>query len=224
MKVLKIIYKGIIVICPWKLKRYLLVKFLKYEIADSAYIGLSWFFPNKLIMLANAKVGHFNVAIHLQSIQMGEYSIIGRNNWITGHPANSRVFFMHQHEREGKLLLGKHSAITKYHLIDCTNTIEFGEYTTLAGYYSQLLTHSIDLKENRQDSNKIKIGNYCMLGTNVVILGGATLPNNSILGAKALLNKIYDDEWTLYGGVPAKPIGKIDKDYKYFTRESGIVN
>ena len=49
---------------------------------------------------------------------------------------------------------------TKYHHFDCTSNIHIGKFTTIAGYHSQFLTHSIDLYENRQDSNSILIGDY----------------------------------------------------------------
>ena len=95
---------------------------------------------------------------------------------------------------------------------------------TIAGYQSQFLTHSINVYDNRQDSHPIYIGDYSFTGTNVVVLGGASLPANSVLGAKSLLNKSFQDEWMLYGGNPAKPIIPIRKDAKYFSRNKGFVN
>src|SRR3712207_7972137 len=49
-------------------------------------------------------------------------------------------------------------------------------YTTL--FRSQFLTHSIDLLENVQRSRPIKIGKFCFVGTNSVILGGSVLPRS----------------------------------------------
>ena len=59
------------VVLPWPLKRFILVKFFKYEIHPSAKIGFSWIYPQKLIMDANSQFGHFNVAIHLDKIIIG---------------------------------------------------------------------------------------------------------------------------------------------------------
>jgi acetyltransferase-like isoleucine patch superfamily enzyme len=78
--------------------------------------------------------------------------------------------------------------------------------------------------DNRQDSSPISIGDYAFIGTNVTVLGGSTLPAYSVLGAKSLLNKNFDQEWKLYGGVPAKVIQDIPSDAKYFKRETGFVN
>jgi acetyltransferase-like isoleucine patch superfamily enzyme len=119
--------------------------------------------------------------------------------------------------------MGEASAITKHHHLDCTNAIYIGKFATIAGYQSQLLTHSINVMDGIQDSKPIVIGQYTFVGTNVVILGGATLPAFSVLGAKSLLNKSFSAEWKLYGGVPAKPLNDIPHDAKYFTRSEGYV-
>ena len=121
------------------------------------------------------------------------------------------------------MLIGEHSAITKNHHIDCTSTITIGNFVTIAGYNSQLLTHSISILENRQDSSPIIIGDYCFVSTNVVVLGGAHLPSYSVLGAKAMLNKKMNQEYCLYGGIPAKFINEIPKTAKYFNRSTGFI-
>jgi acetyltransferase-like isoleucine patch superfamily enzyme len=119
--------------------------------------------------------------------------------------------------------MGECSAITKNHHIDCTNLIQIGRFTTVAGYQTQLLTHSIDILKSCQDSAPILIGDYTFIGTNATILGGAILPDYSVLGAKSLLNKPYSQKWMLYGGVPAKPLRELPKDAKYFHRTDGFI-
>ena len=175
-------------------------------------------------MAAGCKIDHFTVAIHLDKIEMGPKATIGRGNWITGFPTNSKSsHFKHQPERRAELLLEESVDIVKNHHLDCTNLIKIGRFTTIGGYNSQFLTHSIDVVEGRQDSAPIHIGEYSFVGTNVVITGGSVLPPHSVLGAKSLLNKKYVDEWTLYGGVPAKPVREIPKSAKFFTRSDGFV-
>ncbi len=209
---------------PWFLRRRILNHFFGYQIHSSARIGFSWIYPKQLVMKENSAIGHLNVAIHLDKIVLGKNSEIVRNNWITGYPTNTTSkHFEHQINRKSELHIGNNSSITKSHHIDCTNTITIGSFATIAGYKSQFLTHSIDVQENRQSSSPITIGDYTFVSTNVVVLGGSCLPNNSILGAKGLLNKCYQDNWYLYGGVPAQPIKKIDPNAKYFSRTSGFV-
>lgn len=218
------ILKLISFMLPWALRRRALNSWFGYEIDPSAKIGLAWIFPGKLIMGAGARIDHLSIAINLDCIHMESNSTIGRSNWITGFSTTVKSkHFMHQKDRVAKLFLGESSAITKNHHLDCTNLIEIKKFSTIAGYGSQFLTHSIDILENRQDSKPILIGEYTFVGTNVVILGDSKLPSFSVLGAKSLLNKAYEKEWTLYGGVPAKPLSDIPKDAKYFLRETGFV-
>lgn len=220
-----IFFKILTFLLPWPLKRLILVKFFKYEIHPSARIGLSWIYPKKLIMKPHSQIGHFNIAIHLDLMSIGSHSSVARGNWITGFPThtNSR-HFSHQKDRQSNLVLGEHSAITKNHHIDCTNVIQIGNFVTIAGYASQLLTHSINIELNIQDSYPITIGDYCFVGTSATVLGGANLPAYSVLGAKSLLNKAFTIPYRLYGGNPAKEIKELSKDFKYFTREVGFVN
>lgn len=222
---MRLFLKLFCLLLPWSLRRMLLIRCFGYELDKTSHIGLSWIYPSKLIMKADTKIGSLNVAVHLDVIEMHEFATIGRSNWITGFSTKgSSKHFAHQINRSSSLIIGTHSAITKHHHIDCTSAIAIGKFVTIAGYSSQLLTHSIDIFENRQDSYPISIGDYCFVGTNVVILGGASLPSYSVLGAKSLMNKSYSEEYALYAGVPAKFVKKIDRNAKYFTRAVGYVN
>lgn len=211
----------LIVFLPWKIKRFLLIKIWKYEIHPTAKIGLAYIFPKNLIMKEGSKIEHFNVAVNLHLIILNKNSSINRSNWITGFPINTKSeHFKHQKDRESKLILDDEASITKKHHIDCTNSIIIGKYSVIAGYSSQFLTHSINIIENRQDSLPIVIGDYCFVGTNCVILGGAKLPSFSVLGAKSLLNKQFTEEYHLYGGNPAKKIKLLPEETKFFKRKS----
>mgnify|MGYP002988602696 FL=1 len=209
---------------PWKIRRLILIKLFHYEIHPTAKIGLSYIYPHKLKMEANSYIGHLNIAIHLNYIEMKKNSCISQRNWITGFPINTNSkHFSHDPNRKSELIIGQDSAITKCHHIDCTNSIIIGKFTTIAGYSSQFLTHSIDINEGRQDSKPITIGDYCFVSTRVIILGGSKLPSYSVLGAGAVLNKSFDQEWNLYAGIPAKATKELSKNAKYFNRKEGFI-
>ena len=210
-------------ILPWSLRRAILRRFLGYEIADTSRIGLSFIYPRKLILKDGARIGHLTVCKDIDLLQIGESSSIGNLNWITGYPSGTRGHFEHQTDRRPELILARDSAITNRHLIDCTARIQIGEFTTVAGFASQLLTHSINLESSRQEAYPISVGDYCFVGTNCVLLGGSALPNYSVLGAKSLLNRSYTEGHFLYGGVPAKAIKAIPATTAYFQRQTGYV-
>ena len=209
---------------PWRLKRHLLQRFFGYQLDPSARIGLAWVYPRHLRMAAGSRIDALTVAIHLDALEIGQMASIGRGNWITGFDTGTNSpHFAHQPNRCAQLLLGDHAAITKNHHIDCTNRITIGPFTTIAGYHSQLLSHSIDLQHNRQHSEPITIGPYCFVGSNCVILGGSELPHHSVLGALSLLNKVHIEPWSLYAGQPARRLKAIQADAAYFSRRQGYV-
>ncbi len=208
---------------PWNIRREFLEKQFGYVIHPTAKIGLAWIFPERLVMEANSSIGHLTLCKNIALLQLGEQVSLGRGNWITGFPLGPSPHFASETDRRPELIIGAHSAITHRHLIDCTNSITIGRFTTFAGFQSQMLTHTIDLEKNRQSSLPIKIGDYCFVGTNSVLLGGSVVPDFCVVGAKSLVNKAFTETHQLYGGVPAKALQTLPNDYAYFQRTSGFV-
>ncbi len=208
---------------PWSLRRRLLIRIWGYKIDPTARIGLAWVFPRQLSMAAHSIIDHLTVCKDLDRLELGEYAIVGRLNWITGYPSGPSRHFSHEPDRTPVLVVGNHSAITNRHLIDCTAAVEIGDFTTFAGFQSQILTHSIDLEHGRQSSAPVRIGSYCFVGTNCVILGGSRLPDYSVLGAKSLLKNAFGEEYGLYAGVPATRRKSLSPGFKYFQRTEGFV-
>ena len=211
------------ILLPWRLRRPLLEKQFGFVLHPTSRIGLSFIFPEKLVMEPHTRIADLTMCKNIALLHLREHAVIGRGNWITGFPLGPSPHFAGETDRRPELILGEHSAITHRHLIDCTNSITIGKFTTVAGFQSQMLTHSIDLERNRQASAAIRIGNYCFLGTNSVLLGGSVLPDYCVLGAKSLLNKAFTDTHQLYGGVPARPLQALPADYAYFQRTAGFV-
>ena len=208
---------------PWQLRRRLLEKQFGYQIHPTARIGFAWILPNRLIMEERSSIGAATVCKNIDLLHLEAHATIGRGNWITGFPLGQSRHFAHQTDRRPELIVGEHSAITNRHLLDCTNSVTIGKFTTFAGFHSQIISHSIDLEQNRQSSEPVRVGDYCFVGTNCVLLGGSALPDFCILGAKSLLNKSFTESYQLYGGVPARPLKSLPRDYKYFQRTEGFV-
>ena len=208
---------------PWTLRRWILQKRFGYILHPSSRIGWAWVLPNCLILEEGASIGHLTLCKNIDLLHLKPHATIGRGNWITGFPSRGAHHFAQEEDRRPQLIVGEHSAITNRHLIDCTNAVVIGKFTTFAGFHSQVLTHSIDLERNRQASAPVRIGDYCFIGTNSVLLAGSALPDFSVLGAKSLLNKAFGETHTLYGGVPARALQPIPRDHAYFHRTSGFV-
>lgn len=220
---MKLLLRLLVVLLPWVLRRRVLAACYGYEIHPTARIGWSWIFPEQLVLHEGARIGHLNVAIHLTRLELGPHTLVDRQNWITGFPRGDTRHFAHRPDRDAVLVVGAHAAITKGHHFDCTDRVSIGACTTVAGYRSQFLTHSIDVERNRQDCAPIAIGDRCFVGTAVVALGGSRLPDRSVLGAMALLNRAHEQPGWLYAGVPARPVKELPADAAYFHRTEGWV-
>ncbi|HSH51552.1 MAG TPA: acyltransferase [Bacteroidales bacterium] len=207
---------------PWSIRKYLLNFLSGFSIHKRAKIGISIILADRVIMEEGALITHFNFVNKLDCLHMKTHSKIGRSNWVTG--ANSKAKMFSDSNRKCELILGKHTRITAKHHIDCTGGVYIGDFTTVAGIQSQILSHSVDIKLSKQVAGPVYIGKYCFIGTSSIILMGAQLPDYCVLGAGAVLNKKYEKSYQLYAGNPARMLKNLpQKKYKYFKREHGHV-
>lgn len=219
----RVLVVGLSIFLPWPARRIVLNWLPGFKIHRTSRIGFSWICPRRLVMHEHSRIGHLTVCKGLDLLELNPWSSVGRMNWITGFPSDDHRMFSHQPERKSELILGAHAAITNRHLIDATSSVVIGDFTTVAGWGSQILTHSIDLALSRQSSRPIHIGRYCFVGTDCVLLGGSALPDYAVLGAKSLLNRRFADSHWLYGGSPSRPIKPLPKEAEYFRRRVGFV-
>lgn len=209
---------------PWRARRPLLARLFGWELHPTSRVGASWLAPRMLRLGPGTSIGHLNVCRDISLLELAEAASIGNLNWITGYPkAPAPAQFSHEADRQPMLLLGAHAAITLRHIIDATNTITIGRFSTVAGYRSQLMTHSVDIEKNQQGSAPINVGEYCFVGTRSTLLAGTALPDRSVLAAGSVLADALECPQQLYGGVPAKAIKPLDDAARYFTRRVGFV-
>jgi acetyltransferase-like isoleucine patch superfamily enzyme len=216
-----------ILVFPWSIRRFLYQYLMGYEIHSTARIGWSIVSVNRCVLKAHAAIWSFNCIRSLDYLELGEHAVIGEKNHVFGYQARGETqnaFFRHRLDRQSSFIMGAHSALTYSHLVDCSDAVTIGAFSTVAGFGSQLLSHSLDLSANIQDCRPITIGKYCFVGTDVVILPGAILPDRSVLGAKSLLQTAMERTDSLYGGVPAREIKEIDTSKGYFVRLNGFVD
>ncbi len=212
----------LLVFLPWKLRRPLLERIFHYELHATSHIGLSLIMPRRLVMGPHARIGHLTMCKGLERVELGELASIGRLNWISAFPISDTANF--SEAREPELIIHEHSHITHRHIVDCTSAVHLGRFSVVGGYRSQLLTHAVDLVENRQRSRPISIGEFCFVSTGTILLGGSALPDHSVLAAGAVLNKEYREANCLYAGVPARPVKPLTEDMKYFSLEERLIS
>lgn len=213
----------IISILPWQLKRRVLSKCFGFNIHKTAYIGLSVVNVGFLKMAAGSRIGHFNFIRSVTRIDLEESATVGNLNWITG-AVSYLPMKLSDGIKPGLLHIGRHSAITNRHYIDCSGGFQIGQFSILAGVKTTLFTHSINIHTSNQNVQGIVIGNYCFVGTSCVLLLGSHLPDCSVLAAGSILTQYHQETHTLYAGNPAKEIKKFPRDAPFFSRERGHVD
>lgn len=219
---LRALFCLIVMPLPSILRTRLLALLPGYRIEPGARVGFAFVCVPRLSMGRGASIGALTIARHVE-IVLGAHAAIGRGCWITGYPRNGTGSFSHVTTRDPRLIIGDHACITHRHVVDCTDLVEIGQFTTVAGWGSQLVTHGIDYVACRQHCQPIRIGSYCIVGTASVILGGAVVPERCVVGAKALVGKDLGNPGWLYAGVPARPVKKLDPGAAYFSRATGEV-
>ena len=93
------------------------------------------------------------------------------------------------------------------------NKIYIGDYTQIAPNVG-IISANHELNDNRKHaaSGAIKIGKYCWIGMNAVILPGVELGDYTIVGAGSVVTKSFPEGYCVVAGNPARLVKKLDKD------------
>lgn len=88
--------------------------------------------------------------------------------------------------------------------------IEIGDYTEISGNVG-IFTANHDLEDlTLHVVQGVKIGAYCWLGFNAVVLPGVTLGDHTVVGAGAVVTKSFPEGRVVLAGNPAKVIKTLD--------------
>lgn len=207
---------------PGELRAKILKRLFGHEVHPSAQIGLCFIAVDKLVLEAGTVIGHLTFIRGLHNLVLHEEARIGKLNWITALPLGEEEFFKTVEDRDPSLHIGRASVLMNRMIVDCNNKITIGEYGGFAGYRTVLMTHGVDIRENRQTAGTIEVGDRSMIATNCVILGGTTIPDKSVVGAGSVVRGHFEEPG-LYSGVPAKRVADLPEDAKFFSRDSMMI-
>jgi acetyltransferase-like isoleucine patch superfamily enzyme len=164
-----------------------------------------------------SKIGFGTVVRDLDAVTLDPSATIGQWNWITAARPLSRLT-----ARGCFLHMERHSALTSRHYVDCSGGITIGEFATVAGVRSSLLTHGIDLGRSEQDVSGLVIGPFSLVSSNVKMTPGSRVPARSLVAMGSVVASGLSEPQCLYAGVPAVAKKKLP-DCAYFHRTVGSV-
>lgn len=115
----------------------------------------------------------------------------------------------------GDVEIGEKTWVGPFSLLDGGGGLHIGRYCTISTG-CQILTHdtvkwTISGGKMSYQYASTRIGDYCFLGSHAIITKGVTIGNHCLIGAGAVVTEDVDNH-TIVGGVPAKPIGRVEID------------
>ena len=110
--------------------------------------------------------------------------------------------------------VGNHIFIGNHAVVMGSGTIEIEDEVQLAPHVILISGNHTSLngsyRYGKGDVGHIHIGRGAWVAGNSTVQKDSALPQNSVLSANSFLNKVFTEENSVYGGVPAKFLKKID--------------
>jgi acetyltransferase-like isoleucine patch superfamily enzyme len=194
---------------------------LGWEIHPTAYLGRSQIRVGHVSMGPGTSIGPRNNIRGLAELRMAEGSNIATRNSITAFPKAAELsqdVFPHSPNREPVLVLGVGAKVTDNHEIDCSDRVELGRHAALAGFASQVLTHSLNLVTDRQTTNAVLLGDHCAVMSGCIIQSGCSIPARAIISAGSVVTTRLTQEQAFYRGNPAELVRELPDHLAYFHR------
>ena len=212
-----------LVVCylPSSLARRVAKVALGWDIHPTAYLGRSVIRVGHLSMGPRTSIGPRNNIRGLSELRMAEDSNIATRNSITAFPKAADLaqdIFPHSPNRQTVLILGVGAKITDNHEIDCSDRVELGRHAALAGFASQILTHSLNLVTDRQTTNAVVLGDHCAVMSGCIVQSGCSIPARAIVSAGSVVTTRLTQEQAFYRGNPAELVRELPDHLAYFHR------
>lgn len=105
--------------------------------------------------------------------------------------------------------------------LQAINGIEIGDYSILAPNVGLISANHDPYDITRHiKTTPIRIGNFCWIGMNAVILPGVELGDHTIVAAGAVVSRSFPEGYCILAGVPAKIIKKLAPESIVETRNA----
>lgn len=215
---------GLIAVLPSFLMRPCLRLFFGYRIGKRVRIGFSIIDAANCVIEDGVQIGHLNIVIGVNRLQLGDHVRIGHLNILRGGDEvrmgrYAELIRMNEinsipdpdvvNPVDPIFSLGAGSIITTGHKIDFTDRVEIGRRSIIGGRNSSLWTH------NRQRTLPISVGDFAYVGSEIRMAPGSAIPSQCIVGIGSVITKKIDAEGWLIAGVPAEPVKELSAEDKF---------
>ena len=196
-----------------------LFRLLGWDVHDDARVSICLLWRIDHVSLApESRIASFNVCRDLRSLDLGRGALIGSWNWISAARG-----LMGLPDARAALQLGDHAVITSRHYLDTSGGITMGRHGGLAGVRTTLLSHQVDIVRCVQTVKPITIGEYVVVSSNCQIAPGAWIASYTVVAMGATVVGKLPDSYRLYGGAPAKDIGPLPPDARFFSKTTNYI-
>lgn len=121
-------------------------------------------------------------------------------------PASSTIMMHTSVHKPNRIMVGPHSIIGRYCLLDGRGGITIGANVNVSSYTLMITgTHDLDSPRFEASFAPIVVEDYAWLATRVTVLPGVTVGRGAVIAAGALLTRDAAP-MTVYTGVPARPV------------------
>lgn len=114
-----------------------------------------------------------------------------------------------------RIIIGNYTHINRGCLLDGRGYLKIGNNVSISHHVSLITgSHDINSKKFQEKDLPITIKDYVWIGANVTVLQDVTIGYGAVIAAGAVVTKDIPD-YTIAAGVPAREIGKRNKDFSY---------
>lgn len=204
-------------VLPSGARRWVFTRLLGHEIHPTARLGRSLVDVDRLVMGPDSVISSCSVIRGCEEVDLAAEAVVGPLVWVNA-VRRDKHYFADQPLRRPVLRLKRAALISCLHMIDCCDLVEIGEYSGLAGFGSQVMTHTVDIVRVKQVAKPVIIGDHSMISTSSVLLPGTVVPDNAIVSAGAVVKGPLTEGYTLYEGVPAVAKRTLKPELAFFHR------
>jgi acetyltransferase-like isoleucine patch superfamily enzyme len=183
---------------PNHMKIFIYRKILGWDIGTNVRIGFSYINTKLLFIGDNTVIGHFNIIRRVNSMKIGEKTLISNFNCIYGA---SHLGW------KSTLSIGSSVNFMSHHFLDVGGSITIGDSTIIGGRDSQFWSHGLAYDEFGNPALKpldIFIGDKVYIGARSTLIG-CSIPDRTVVGAGSVVTKSFEPKSTpfLIAGNPA---------------------